>query len=62
MKVPHMMKGIIAETGESCVMEVNGYWIADRGRKITSYVRVDKKDNRQYSMDRKHNFYIETED
>lgn len=52
-------------------MEPNGYWIGPNGRKITSYVRVDKDVEyndagepvcRQYSMDRQHRFWAETED
>lgn len=63
--------GRIAETGERCVMEPNGYWVGPNGRKITSYVRVDKDIEyndkgepvyRQYSMDRQHRFWVETED
>ena len=62
--------GRIAETGERCVMEPNGYWV-DGGRKVTSYERVDKDVeynnagepvHRQYSMDRQHRFWAETED
>lgn len=63
--------GRIAETGEHCVMEPNGYWVGAGGRKITSYERVDKDVEyndrgepvrRQYSMDRQHRFWVETED
>ena len=53
--------GHLAETGERCVMQAIGFWIAAGGRRVTSYVRVDKEDNKRYSMDRKHMFYIETE-
>jgi len=56
------IKGRLADTGEKCVMEANGFWLADRGRKITSYVRIDKPDNKQYSMDRRRLFYVETVD
>lgn len=65
------IRGKLADTNEPCVMQVNGYWMGDKGRKITSYERVDKdveyddKGNpvyRQYSMDRQHRFWIETED
>ena len=65
------IRGKIADTNEPCVMQANGYWMGDKGRKITSYERVDKdveyddKGNpvkRQYSMDRQHRFWIETED
>lgn len=68
---PRSTKGTIAETGEKCVMRMNGYWVGAGGRHITSYERVDKKVEyddrgnpviRQYSMDRQHRFYIETED
>ena len=54
--------GRLADTGERCVMQANGFWVAAGGRHVTSYVRVDKEDNKQYSMDRKHLFYVETED
>lgn len=63
--------GRIAETGERCVMEPNGYWLGRNGRKITSYERVNKDIeyndkgepvHRQYSMDRQHRFWVETED
>ena len=46
-------------------------WTGSNGRKITSYERVDKDVEydkngnpvkRQYSMDRQHRFWIETED
>lgn len=59
------IKGTLAETGERCEMEANGYWIGARGRHITSYIRIDKPEDgvfRQYSMDRHHRFTIETED
>ena len=63
--------GKIAKTGERCVMSPNGYWVGPQGRKITSYERVDKDVEyndvgepvrRQYSMDRQHRFWVETED
>ena len=57
-----ILKGTIEDTGEPCQMEANGFWIGNGGRHITSYLRVDKEDNRQYSMDRHHRFWIETED
>lgn len=64
------VKGKIAETGEPCVMRANGYWTGG-GRRTTSYVRVDKNIEynedgmpviRQYTMDRNHRFWLETED
>ena len=61
-----VISGTIYETGERCKMQSNGYWTGSKGRHITSYVRVDKNEPegiaRQYSMDRKHRFFIETED
>ncbi len=63
--------GKIASTDERCVMKPNGYWVGTGGRHITSYERVDKDVeyndrgepvNRQYSMDRQHRFWVETED
>lgn len=57
--------GTLAETGEKCVMRMTGYWIGSGGRHISSYERVDQQEtdiHRQYSMDRKHRFYVETED
>ncbi len=48
-----------------------GYWVADKGRRVTSYERVDKDVEytddgtpvrRQYSMDRQHRFWVETEE
>ena len=56
------IKGTLAETGEQVEMVNNGYWIGYKGRHISSYVRVDKLDTCQYSMDRHHRFYLETED
>ena len=68
--MPNLSYGTIAETGERCVMQSNGYWTGEGGRRITSYHRVDKPDldekgnrvYRQYSMDRQHRFYLEAED
>lgn len=66
-----VIKGKIADTDELCTMKSTGYWVGANGRKITSYERVDKDieyDNkgnpvkRQYSMDRQHRFWVETED
>ena len=61
-----VISGTIYETGERCKMQANGYWVGERGRHITSYIRVDKDEptgiERQYSMDRHHRFFIETED
>ena len=66
-----VVSGRIAETGEPCKMKMNGYWVGSRGRHISSYERVDKdveynEDGRavyrQYSMDRQHRFWLETED
>lgn len=55
--------GTIENTNERCKMVATGYWVGEKGRHITSYKRVDKEDNRhQYSMDRFHRFWIETED
>lgn len=65
------ISGRIANTGERCIMQPNGYWVADKGRRVTSYKRVDKDIEytddgtpvrRQYSMDRQHRFWIETEE
>lgn len=62
--------GRIAETGEPCKMRANGFWVAG-GKKITSWVRTDKEIEytddgtpvrRQYTMDRQHRFWVETED
>lgn len=55
-------KGRIEDTEEKCIMKSNGFWVGYKGTKITSYVRIDKPDNCQYSMDRHHRFWIETED
>lgn len=54
--------GTIEDTGERCKMVMAGYWVGERGRHISSYVRVDKFDWKQYSMDRGHHFWIETDD
>ena len=58
--------GRIENTEERCKMQATGYWIGEGGRHITSYIRVDKDEptgiERQYSMDRQHRFWIETED
>lgn len=65
-----VVSGKIGDTGERCVMRPYGYWTAG-GRRITSYVRVDKEVEydssgnpvfRQYSMDKHHRFWIESED
>ena len=53
--------GTIENTSERCKMVANGFWVGGKGRRITSYERVDKEDNKQYSMDRFHRFWIETE-
>ena len=53
-------KGRLAANGEKCVMQQYGFWVAAGGRKVTAWIRVDKPDNKQYSMDRHHNFYVET--
>lgn len=66
-----VIRGKIADTDELCLMEPNGYWVGANGRKITSYKRVDtdieyddegNPVKRQYSMDRQHRFWVETED
>lgn len=61
-----VISGTIETTGEKCKMQMNGFWIGARGRHISSYIRVDKNEpegiERQYSMDRQHRFWIETED
>ena len=68
---PGTVSGRIAETGEPCVMRMNGYWVGAKGRHISSYERVDKEVEydedgrpvfRQYSMDRQHRFWLESED
>ena len=69
-QLPNLSYGKLAETGERCVMQSNGYWVGDGGRRITSYIRVDKPEYnakgekvfRQYIMDRQHRFWLETED
>lgn len=64
------VSGRIEDTDERCIMHPNGYWTMG-GRCVTSYERVDKEIEydrngnpvkRQYSMDRQHRFWIETED
>ena len=61
-----VISGKIEGTGERCKMQANGYWIGAKGRHITSYIRIDQNEpegiERQYSMDKHHTFYIETED
>lgn len=66
-----IISGRIENTDERCKMQANGYWTGEGGRHITSYERVDKDVEydkrgrpvfRQYSMDRQHRFWIETED
>lgn len=68
---PGIVSGRLASTGEPCVMRINGYWIGGNGQHITSYERVDKEVEynedgdpvfRQYSMDRHHRFFLESED
>lgn len=70
MTEPKPTRGTIASTGERCEMRANGYWTSGT-KHITSYERIDKPIEynergapviRQYSMDRHHKFYIETED
>lgn len=71
MQVESIISGRIEDTDERCKMQPNGYWTGSNGRKITSYERVDKEIEydkngnpvkRQYSMDKSHRFWIETED
>lgn len=66
-----VISGRIENTDEGCKMQSNGFWVGQGGRRITSYIRVDKDFEydsngnpvlRQYSMDRKHRFWVETED
>lgn len=61
-----VISGTLFETGERCKMQMIGYWIGGGGRRISSYIRIDKEEPdgkyRQYSMDRKHIFYLESED
>ena len=68
--IQESISGRIEDTNERCIMEPNGYWV-NNGRRITSYTRVDKDVEydkngnpvkRQYSMDRQHRFWVETED
>ena len=71
LHIKESISGRIEDTNERCIMEPNGYWVGANGRKITSYERIDKEIEydkngnpvkRQYSMDRQHRFWIETED
>ena len=66
-----VVSGKIAETGEPCKMRMTGYWTGAQGKHISSYERIDKEVEyddqgravyRQYSMDRHHRFWVETED
>lgn len=66
-----VVSGRIENTDERCVMRMNGYWTGEGGRHISSYERIDKEVEyaddgtpvfRQYSMDRHHRFWIESED
>lgn len=60
-----MTVGRLADTGERVEMQMTGYWVAGGGRHVSSYERVGGEPDgkyRQYSMDRHHNFYVETED
>lgn len=61
-----VISGRIEGSEERCKMQSNGYWIGAHGKHITSYIRVDKNEpegiQRQYSMDKQHRFWIETED
>lgn len=66
-----IVRGRLADTGERCEMQANGYFIGEHGRKYTAYTRVDKDIeytddgtpvHRQYTMDRQHRFWVETED
>ena len=43
-RLPNTSYGTIAETGEKCIMQSNGYWVGAGGVRITSYHRVDKPD------------------
>lgn len=56
-----VFRGTIENTYEKCEMVCNGFWKAG-SRKISSYVRIDKPDNKQYSKDRFNRFWIETVD
>lgn len=65
-----LVSGRIGDSEERCTMQPNGYWTSG-SRKIISYERVDKDVEydrngnpvkRQYSMDRQHRFWVETED
>lgn len=61
-----VISGRIEGSEERCKMQANGFWIGAHGKHITSYIRVDKDEpegiERQYSMDKHHRFWIETED
>ena len=62
-----LVSGRIADTGERCKMRPTGFWTGtDKNgnyREITSYERADKEEpGYQYSMDRRHRFYLETVD
>ncbi len=68
---PGTVSGTLYDTGEKCVMRMNGYWVGAGGRHISSYYRVDVEQEydengrpvfRQYSMDKHHKFYLESED
>lgn len=70
VREPGTVSGRIGNTDERCLMRPTGYWTSN-GRRITSYERVDKEIEyaadgspvyRQYSMDRNHRFWVETED
>lgn len=65
-----VVSGRIGDTDERCIMRPYGYWTVG-SRRITSYERVDKEVEydkngnpvfRQYSMDRQHRFWVESED
>ena len=62
MKNPRKYKGLIYETGEPCIMEINGAWAVCGGHTITSYIRIDKPDNKQYSRNKNNIFFVETVD
>ena len=54
-------KGTIENTDEKCEMVCIGFWWWNH-RKVSTYIRKDKPDRRQYSKDRHNRFWIETED
>lgn len=71
LHIKESISGRIEDTNERCIMEPTGYWIGAKGKHITSYERVDKDIEydkngnpvkRQYSMDKQHRFWVETED